>query len=617
MKAEIEARIKAAANAAKPATKPAVSAAATRKKNAANAANATSAKRNNNAAATRKNNAANAKRNNNAAATRNKIAATMNVHVQNFGGRIETFNVKQDATVGELRRLANQLVEAPLERVKLTVESNSGYDTLDDDTRTLVSYGVIDNSTVYVVARAVDPGTLIRSYQLRFPAVRICGADDELFFTSSDTTEIDVLRISDKEQRTIGNRWLESTENDIKVMNDEIFVLDYDKKSWRFKTIHVFRKSDGEHQRQFDVRDISLRGKQMCISPNNEIFIRNRNDINVISALDGTLQRTIPNVFSDDTYNEAFCILNGELFSYTHGSFGTPLINVYNPNDGTLLRAFEMPNAHTCFSLIGEENTLFVVCDNKILVLRPSDGFLIHEIIEEIGNAITGACVLDNKLFVVLPGQRKIEVYQAGFDIPLSRRNTAKHAMVEAKFKKVNLNAIQQAPAMVRLGNVMKNFKTQRGKNYRTSPLPQESVRSVFANTLEGQSNTQQTRLYNNDQKAVSIEKKAEEALALSAGLLERINTKLALLERNTNEISRQTIGVLISSKDKLNIHRKEIVGALSRLTGITRLEKYTLKSIEEDINKAAIRIEAYSKALELTLKGGRRTQKKRRTSRK
>ena len=608
MKAEIEARIKAEANAAlkaaKPATKPAVSAAATRKNNAANAVNATSAKRKNNAAATRKNNAANA-------------AATITVHVQNFAGRIETFNVKQDATVGELRRLANQLVEAPLERVKLTVESSSGFETLDDDTRTLASYGVTDNSTVFVVARAVDPGTLIDSYQI--PAVHICGADDELFFTSS-ATEIDALRISDEEKRTIGNRWLEFTENDIQVMNDEIFVLDYDKERSKPKTIHVFRKSDGEHLRQFDIRDISLRGTQMCISPNNEIFIRNRNDINVISASNGKLLRTIPNVFSDNTYIDAFCILNGEFFSYTDVSYGRPLIKVYNPNDGTLLRAFEMPYTNKVISLLGEENTLFVVCNDRILVLRPSDGFLVHQIIKEIGilkrNVITGACVLDNKLFVALPDQFKIEVYQAGFNIP-SRRDTAKLVILEAMKQKVNSNTIEPAPSMVRLGNVMKNFKTQRGKNYRTPPLPQESVRSVFANTLEGQSKAHQTRVYHNDQKAASIEQEGKKALALSAGLLERINTKLALLEGNKNEITRQPIRVLRSSIDKLNMYRKEIEDALNALKGNARRDKYTLKMIEGYITSASSRIESYNKALELTLKGGRRTQKKRRTTRK
>lgn len=611
--AELRKKFEAASEAAKPALKPAptqkknaASAAATRKNNAANAAASAA-----NASATRKNNAA---------ASAANAAATMNIHVQNFAGRIETFTVKKDAKVGDLRKEVHkeQLVEAPLERVKLTVESNSGYETLDDDTRTLVSYGVIDNSTVYVVARAVDPGTLIGSYQLRFPAVRICGADDELFFTSSYTTEIDVLRISDKEQRTIGEGLLKSTENDIKVMNDEIFVLDYDKKGWRFKTIHVFRKSDGEHQRQFDVRD-SLLGKQMCISPNNEIFIRNRNDINVISALDGTLQRTIPNVFSDDTYNDAFCILNGELFSHT-SVHGMPLIKVYNPSDGTLLRTFEAPYTHNVISLLGVENTLFVVCKYEILVLRSSDGFQVHEIVIPRALVITGACVLDNKLFVALPGQGTVEVYQAGFDIPLSRRNTAKHAMVEAKFKKVNLNTIEPAPPappMVRLGNVMNNFKTQRGKNYRTPPLPPAFVSEAFANTLEGQSNTKQTRVYHNDQKAASIEQKGNKALALSAGLLEQINTKLANLGGNNDIKNSQTIRVLQRFITKLENFNKAIQDARIILTGNTRRDKSTLKMIENVIDEASIQIETYSKVIPPILKGGRRTQKKRRTSRK
>jgi hypothetical protein len=603
--------------------------AATRKNNAVKAANAAKA-------VTRKNNAANAA--NAAIQKSNAVKAAANaanaakvpmmvVHVQNLAGRIETFEVKQDATVGELRKQVHeeQLVEAPLDRVKLAVESSknsSGFKTLDDDTHTLTSYGVTDDSTVHVVARAVDPGTLIDSYPLFNPAVRICAADDELFYTSSNTKEIHVLRISDKEERTIGKGFLEFEGNDIQVMNDEIFVLDYDKERWTFKTIKVFRKLDGEYLRQFDIRDISVRGTQMCISPNNEIFLRNRNDINVISALNGTLLRTIPNVFSDNTYRDAFCILNGELFSYSNNTIHgmPPIIKVYNPNDGTLSRTFEMPYTSNDITLLGEENTLFGVCRDGIMVLRPSDGFLVHEIIHK--DYFGGACVLDNKLFVTIPQKRQIHVYQAGFDIPLSKRNIARRAMLEATMNKVNLNTIQQAPSMV----VPIQQKLP-------APINRKIVKNVYMNTLEGQqrrrtlgnvmknfaktkkANAAQGRIYNNDQKAQCIEKEGREALTLCDSLLQRINEKLARL--GTGEMNVQTIGVLRTSVDTLHTHRKEIEDALSTLTGNTRREKDTLKRIEDDVNKAAIRIEVYSKALERTLKGGRRTHKKRRTSRK
>lgn len=581
MKADIEARIKAAANAAKPAPK--------RKNNAV----------------TRKNNAA-------------KVP-TMDVHVQNLAGRIETFNVKQDATVGELRIQAEKLVEAPLDRVKLFVAVASGHVTLDEDTRTLTSYGIENDSTIFVVVRAIDPGTLIETYQLSYMPSLICGADDELFFTNSATKYVDVRHISDTELRTIGKGWLEGENGDIQVMNGEIFVLNYTMRE-DFKTIHVFRTSDGEHLRQFDIRRISNHGKKICISPNNEFFIRNNDDISVISALNGTLLRTIPNVFSGE-YNTAFCMLNGELFCYTSEG-EEQLIKVYNPSDGTLLRTLNISsNRHHAITLLGVENTLFVIYIDCIQVLRPSDGFLVHEIIKE--DYIGGACVLDNKLFVTIPQKRQIHVYQAGFDIPLSKRNIARRAMLEATINKVNLNTIQQAPPMV--VPIQQTLP---------APINRKIVKNVYTNTLQGQkerrrtlgnvmknfantkkANAAQGRVYNNDQKARRIETEGREALTLCDSLLQRINEKMVRLE--TGEMNVQTIGVLRTSVAKLHTYRKEIEDALSTLTGNTRREKDTLKRIEDDVNKAAIRIEVYSKALERTLKGGRRTQKKRRTTRK
>lgn len=581
MKADIEARIKAAANAAKPAPK--------RKNNAV----------------TRKNNAA-------------KVP-TMTVHVQNLAGQIETFNVKQDATVGELRIQAEKLVEAPLDRVKLFVAVASGHVTLDEDTRTLTSYGIENDSTIFVVVRAIDPGTLIDTYRLSFMPSLICGADDELFFTNSATKYVDVRHISDTELRTIGKGWLEGENGDIQVMNGEIFVLNYTMRE-DFKTIHVFRTSDGEHLRQFDIRRISNHGKKLCISPNNEIFIRNNDDIPVISALNGTLLRTIPNVFSGE-YNTAFCMLNGELFCYTSEG-EDQLIKVYNPSDGTLLRTLNISsNRNHAITLLGVENTLFVIYIDCIQVLRPSDGFMVHEIIKE--DYIGGACVLDNKLFVTIPQKRQIHVYQAGFDIPLSKRNIARRAMLEATMNKVNLNTIQQAPQMV--VPIQQTLP---------APINRKIVKNVYTNTLQGQkerrrtlgnvmknfantkkANAAQGRVYNNDQKARRIETEGREALTLCDSLLQKINEKMVRLE--TGEMNVQTIGVLRTSVAKLHTYRKEIEDALSTLTGNTRREKDTLKRIEDDVNKAAIRIEVYSKALERTLKGGRRTQKKRRTTRK
>jgi hypothetical protein len=602
MKADIEARIKAAANAAKPAPK--------RKNNTV----------------TRKNNAA-------------KVP-TMTVHVQNLAGQIETFNVKQDATVGELRIQAERLVEAPLDRVKLFVAVSSGHVTLDEDTRTLTSYGIENDSTVFVVVREIDPGTLIDTYRLSFMPSLICGADDELFFTNSATKYVDVRHISDTELRTIGKGWLEGENGDIQVMNDEIFVLNYTMRE-DFKTIHVFRTSDGEHLRQFDIRRISNHGKKLCISPNNEIFIRNNDDIPVISALNGTLLRTIPNVFSGE-YNTAFCMLNGELFCYTFEG-EDQLIKVYNPNDGTLSRTLKT-NRHHAITLLGVENTLFVIYIDCIQVLRPSDGFLVHEIIKE--DYIGGACVLDNKLFVTIPQKRQINVYQAGFDIPLSKRNIARRAMLEATMNKVNLNTIQPAPAMVvpiqqTPQNTHPDQLIARGdrrppppalRTYRTPPLPKSFVDEAFANTLEGQKQKQKPKklsnvmnnfaktrkalfIYNNDQRVRRIEKEGREALTLCDSLLQRINEKMVRLE--TGEMNVQTIGVLRTAVPRLHTYKKEIEDALSILTGNARREKDTLKMIEDTINKAAIQIETYRKALERTLKGGRRTQKKRRTTRK
>jgi len=603
MKADIEARIKAAANAAKPAPK--------RKNNAV----------------TRKNNAA-------------KVP-TMTVHVQNLAGQIETFNVKQDATVGELRIQAEKLVEAPLDRVKLFVAVASGHVTLDEDTRTLTSYGIENDSTIFVVVRAIDPGTLIETYQLSYMPSLICGADDELFFTNSATKYVDVRHISDTELRTIGKGWLEGENGDIQVMNGEIFVLNYTMRE-DFKTIHVFRTSDGEHLRQFDIRRISNHGKKICISPNNEFFIRNNDDISVISALNGTLLRTIPNVFSGE-YNTAFCMLNGELFCYTSEG-EDQLIKVYNPSDGTLLRTLNISsNRNHAIALLGVENTLFVIYIDCIQVLRPSDGFMVHEIIKE--DYIGGACVLDNKLFVTIPQKRQIHVYQAGFDIPLSKRNIARRAMLEATMNKVNLNTIQQAPQMVvPIQQTPQNTHPDQLiarddrlpppalRTYRTPPLPKSFVDEAFENTLEGQKQKQKPKklsnvmnnfaktrkalfIYNNDQRVQRIEKEGREALTLYDSLLQRIDDKLARLKKG--EMNVQTIGVLQTSVAKLHTYRKEIEDALIILKGNRRREKDTLKRIEDDVNKAAIRIEAYSKALELTLKGGRRTQKKRRTARK
>jgi len=195
--------------------------------------------------------------------------------------------------------------------------------------------------------------------------------------------------------------------------------------------------------------------------------------------------------------------------------------------------------------------------------------------------------------------------------------------MLEATMNKVNLNTIQQAPQMV--VPIQQTLP---------APINRKIVKNVYTNTLQGQkerrrtlgnvmknfantkkANAAQGRVYNNDQKARRIETEGREALTLCDSLLQRINEKMVRLE--TGEMNVQTIGVLRTSVAKLHTYRKEIEDALSTLTGNTRREKDTLKRIEDDVNKAAIRIEVYSKALERTLKGGRRTQKKRRTTRK
>ena len=254
--------------------------------------------------------------------------ALMCVNIQNLAGTFLAIDIPVNATVDYLQQLIHELpvkiVECSLEQQRLFVMpsavatdmassqiNQSEAMTLDDDTRTLASYGIVNEMTVYIVVRAYELGEFVRTFSsccsgtgpFNGPWGMCMSSNGELLFVADGVNhKVQLFRATDGSHvRTIGSKG--SGDGQFKMPyficlshNDSLlFVTDSGN-----NRVQVLSASDGSH-----VRTIGSKGSDigqfndpcgLCLSPDNEyLFVSDTNNhrVQVVRLSDGQFIRTI------------------------------------------------------------------------------------------------------------------------------------------------------------------------------------------------------------------------------------------------------------------------------------------------------------------------------------
>ena len=413
-----------------------------------------------------------------ASATATDTAATSVVEFKLrvlFVGQSESFNVTTDTTVGEFRHkvhatnntippnyliflVAREKLQSPASATATASattddETAVNYVRLDDDARTLGSYGILRDMSVDVLVRE-KVLTELGTYMPRtFSSPHFCphgmciSPDGSLYVTSSGTKAVCVTRSSDgslirtismddnASGKLLGPSFICLSQN-----GNHLFVSDVNNHQ-----IQVFQTADGEFVRSLgSLGSLGSRGitegqfkhpTGLCLSLNgNYLFVVDslNHRVQMIHVLDSTCEMIIGsqgNGAGQFNYPRCICLsADGELFvtdSCNHR------IQVFNAVNGDFLRSFgsngrkvgefQYPSG-ICLS---QDDQLLLVADtvnNRVQVMNASDGEHVKTISACPGplglNTLycpDGICLSPNQdfFFVSEPGNNKVLMFKA------------------------------------------------------------------------------------------------------------------------------------------------------------------------------------------------------------
>lgn len=382
----------------------------------------------------------------NAAGVKRQRTRAMCVFVRNLAGTVLVCDVHADSTVGELKRLvhvaAPRLVECSLERQRLFLMPSSmsatwsscntfstclsapasvttavqdafassagdcaSPETLDDDARTLRSYGIEHETTVHVVVRAQEMGVCVRALgshgsgagQLRYPFGMCISPDGELLYVvDQNNLRVQVFRASDGAHvRSFESRFATPSFVCLSPDGELLFVTDSHN-----HRVQVLRAHDGSH-----VRSIGSRGSNdsefncprgVCLSPDGErLFVAEQGNhrVQVVRASDGAHIFTIAGANSHGNSHrelvsepKGLCLSpDGELLFVADRA----RVHVFQAADGVLLCSLGSQGSggyhfnHPWGICISPDGQLLYVADrgnHRVQVVRVSDGVHVRTI---------------------------------------------------------------------------------------------------------------------------------------------------------------------------------------------------------------------------------------------
>ena len=330
------------------------------------------------------------------------------IYVKTLAGQSMAFDFTEYLTVGSLKQniKENKLLDCDTDYQKLFILPDT---VLDDDSRTLASYGVTSETTIELFCNmkylkpANDNFVFISNGGNLYAGMCISPDSQHIYIPRKDNvekTEICVINTSDGSLvRTIDlSHGLNSLDLVYAVClspDGTSFFVTGIMGMGTVEAATVFQKRLISNEQQYTVLcPYRAEWREMCISPNGEsIFIADyyKHAILVFDTSNGTSMEPIGTPFRKGTNEGDFnrpddiCMSNtGELFILDQK--GTR-VQVFNTNDGRFNRMFEIKCdgsvfccTHMDVSPDGEH--LYVVLNNSIHVLDASNGSLL-DIIEE------------------------------------------------------------------------------------------------------------------------------------------------------------------------------------------------------------------------------------------
>jgi ribosomal protein S26 len=312
--------------------------------------------------------------------------STLECYIQNMGGDVFTVSIHPTMTVNELKHYLCSTPN-PFElryecQIHFIIEDgnleNDGYTELLGDTL-LTTYGVTHQTTLHIVIDCIIPGQLLRIYQREAYHIHspymVCFQHNKMFVSLSQGNQIQVMRKQDGALlRVYGSGRPTSHPTDFKnpkgicVANDELFVADTEN-----HRIQVLQASTGAFLRSYghkgtqpgEFSDVIY----ICLSPDNaELYIVDscNHRIQVLCAATGKYLR----------------MYGPERGEYAVLEKPTPFF-------------YGIPQA-----VYVTETKIYIIADNKVYIVRISDGahlehFSVPHIIYPMG-----ICVSNGIIFV-------------------------------------------------------------------------------------------------------------------------------------------------------------------------------------------------------------------------
>ena len=390
------------------------------------------------------------------------MSATVNnrkkvrIYVQNLAGDSKPFDITDDETVGNLKRRirAENLVECKPEFQQLMMipeeeKSNSGstassshaptHTVLDDDSRRLLSYGVMAGTTLHVICN-MKYLTMMDQFILKSASERsmtISPDSQQLFIPVMMDNKISMINISDGSPMKIITV---KDNNNIPLTNMIIYSLCFSPDGGHFfvvgkalgETWSAFIKYTIDGTYEFMIQSNTNMDEiwsKCCISPNGRsLFIMEDNEVlHVFNTHNGDMINTIRSP-ENGTFIKMLdiCISqHDELFILERANIGgIHRIQVFHAENGMFLRTIPLQIEDEIFQaksmdISPDGNYLYVIDDNSatesykygnIYVLDASDGSQLETVKVPLvpRSGLDDICISPDGMFVFVTTRREL-----------------------------------------------------------------------------------------------------------------------------------------------------------------------------------------------------------------
>jgi len=363
------------------------------------------------------------------------------IYVQNMTGDSFPFMITGNDTVRNLKeRISAENVvecEAPYQRLVMMPEeekSNNGssrasssnassHTVLDDDSRTLISYGVMANATLHVICN-IRYLTPVNEFAFKSVSKMAISPDNqEIYIPYGD--KVKILNTLDGSVDEIDFKNDDNPIEDSKSIcfspDGEYFFILGEYPSIRYRSlIQKRRRSDKSHVFTIRAEDFLINTDWHIICANGESLFAadtENNIINVFDAFSGNPLYTIGSpgegIGQIETPMDMAITRNDELFVL---EWGNKRVQVFRATTGEPLRNFILPNILYVMDVSPDGNYMYIndrYSSGAINVIDASDGSLLETVILDAPSrqSIKDICVSPDGSFVFVSTRVKIIQY--------------------------------------------------------------------------------------------------------------------------------------------------------------------------------------------------------------